>query len=79
MNTITVWTDGYEHNGGYVYELETICPICKKKHTMTIVDKDDSFIKNYNKWKDGALVQDAFPNFTPSQREFLITGICDKC
>jgi hypothetical protein len=27
----------------------------------------------------GALIQDAFPNFTPSQREFIMTGICDKC
>ena len=26
-----------------------------------------------------ALMQDAFPNFTPSQREFIMTGICDKC
>lgn len=29
-------------------------------------------------WENGALVQDAFPNLTPSQREFILTGITDE-
>lgn len=28
-------------------------------------------------WEGGASVQDAFPNLTPSQREFMLTGITD--
>lgn len=28
-------------------------------------------------WESGAKVQDAFPNLTPSQREFILTGITD--
>ena len=28
-------------------------------------------------WENGAKVQDAFPNLTPSQREFILTGITD--
>tara|TARA_R110002012_G_scaffold118979_1_gene267950 strand:- start:386 stop:556 length:171 start_codon:yes stop_codon:yes gene_type:complete len=26
-------------------------------------------------WEKGALIQDAFPNLTPDEREFLKTGI----
>ena len=28
-------------------------------------------------YEDGALIQDAFPNLTDSQREFILTGITD--
>ena len=30
-------------------------------------------------WEDGAMAQDAFPELSASQREALITGICDEC
>lgn len=29
------------------------------------------------KYENGALIQDAFPNLTPSEREFLMTGITE--
>ena len=29
------------------------------------------------KYEKGALIQDAFPNLTPSEREFLMTGITE--
>jgi hypothetical protein len=29
-------------------------------------------------WYSGTLVQDAFPQLTPSEREFIITGILDS-
>ena len=29
------------------------------------------------KYEAGALIQDAFPNLTPSEREFLMTGITE--
>lgn len=28
-----------------------------------------------NAWNSGVLIQDAMPNLTPDQREFLMTGI----
>ena len=28
-----------------------------------------------NKWASGALIQDAMPNITPAEREFIMTGI----
>ena len=57
--------------------LAATCPFCGKEHTTEVNEQD---------WKHGkllyiggALMQNAFPTFTPSQREMLITGICDKC
>lgn len=29
-------------------------------------------------WENGALVQNAFPNLSPSDREFLMTGATDE-
>jgi hypothetical protein len=31
-----------------------------------------------DRWDGGELIQNVFPDFTPSQREFLITGITDE-
>lgn len=31
------------------------------------------------KFKSGTFAQDCFPYLQPAQREFLISGICDKC
>jgi len=28
-----------------------------------------------DRWEGGALVQDVFPHLTPSEREFLISGV----
>jgi hypothetical protein len=30
------------------------------------------------KWKAGALVQDAFPELSPADREFFLTGITEQ-
>lgn len=29
----------------------------------------------YDAWKNGTLIQNAFPQLTPDQREFMMTGI----
>lgn len=57
--------------------LNRMCPICGNHHSID-VDKDD-YIKGIKLYRSGLHIQDAFPKFTPSQREFLMTGICDNC
>jgi hypothetical protein len=32
-------------------------------------------LEQYGAWQDGTLIQEAMPNLTPDEREFLITGI----
>lgn len=53
------------------------CPWCGKEHSITVNSND--YIDGIAAQCDGAMMQDAFPTWTPSQREFLMTGICDNC
>jgi hypothetical protein len=34
--------------------------------------------QQFAQWRSGFLVQDAFPNLSPEEREFLITGMSDE-
>jgi hypothetical protein len=56
-----------------IIKIETTCPFCGKKQIVTVKSED------YDKWKNGEFIQTAFPYLTPSEREALITGICDDC
>ena len=56
-----------------IIKIETMCPFCGKKQIVTVKSED------YDKWENDELVQIAFPYLTPSEREALITGICDDC
>jgi hypothetical protein len=49
------------------------CPGCFQAVTIE-VDKD-----NYFRWKGGELIQRAFPELTPDQRELLISGTHPEC
>ncbi|GGA64608.1 hypothetical protein [Pelagibacterium lentulum] len=44
-----------------------------KERTMDLPVTDEQFAK----FEAGALIQDAFPNLTDSQREFILTGSTD--
>jgi hypothetical protein len=54
-------------------EINTVCPMCKKTSQIN-VNKDA-----YIKWRGGELIQRAFPNLSPPNRELLKTGICGAC
>lgn len=54
-------------------KIKTHCGCCNKDHYV-LVKKED-----YEKYKNGALVQNAFPYLSAAEREMLITGICDAC
>ena len=60
------------------YVVSAICPFCGKVTTFE-VDKEvwNRGVKAYE--DDGKLIQDAWPTLTPSQREAILTGICDDC
>lgn len=51
----------------------TRCPSCQKRRDVEVVKND------YYAWKRGRYAQDAFPYLSASERESLITGICDDC
>jgi hypothetical protein len=56
-------------------ELEAISTFTGKRNRMTLPLSLSEFTVAYDKWKNhGALIQDAFPTLSPSEREFLMTG-----
>ena len=46
-------------------------PFTGKENTM-VIDVTDEQIWD---WQDGTLIQNAMPNLTPDEREFIMTGI----
>ena len=60
--------------------LETVCPFCGKTHKLILKgDKIVEYKQGKVAYEAGYAVQAAFPSFTASEREFILTGICDKC
>ena len=46
-----------------------MCTITGKVYEVSVK------LEDYNRWKDGELIQNVFPDLSVEQREFLITGI----
>ena len=60
--------------------LETTCPFCGKEQRLIFSgDKMHAYMQGKVAYDAGYRVQAAFPSFTPSEREFILTGICDEC
>ena len=49
------------------------CPWCGKEYTFTVPTE------GYDKWVKGALIQNAFPHLTPTERDYFLTGYCADC
>ena len=53
------------------------CPFCGKQSVFN-VDKE-TWYKGEQAYKNGTLIQNAWPTLSPTQRELLLTGICEEC
>lgn len=51
----------------------TTCPLCQKTNEIEVNMHD------YLAWQNGLVIQSAMPYLSASEREMLITGICDDC
>ena len=51
----------------------TTCPWCHEDNEVSVP------FEGWLSYQMGALVQDAFPDLSASDREMLISGICPKC
>lgn len=49
------------------------CICCQKSNNITCNWKD------FNKWEQGASIQNAMPYLTNGERELLISGVCNNC
>jgi predicted RNA-binding Zn-ribbon protein involved in translation (DUF1610 family) len=54
-------------------DFEATCPMCGKKQVIKV--HPVSLVA----YENGALVQDAFANLTPAERETIVSGICPDC
>lgn len=57
--------------------LEIPCPWCCKISELKISTK--IWLAGLTAYKNGALLQNAWPTLSPSDRELIKTGICDEC
>jgi len=62
---------------GETTTLQRECPFCNKIHSVVVDTK--KFNDGMKKYNDGMYIQNAFPDFTPYQREMILTGICNDC
>lgn len=55
--------------------LKRVSPFDGSINEMEINMGEEEFNEAYNEWQAGVLVQNAFPQLTTDQREFIMTGI----
>lgn len=53
--------------------LAMVCPFCGTEHYVNVPEA------RYDRWMKGALVQDAFPMLSATEREQLISHLCPAC
>lgn len=54
--------------------VKQVCPMCGKIHEMHL-DKESAM----KYFAARQLVQEAFPDLAPTEREFIISGYCVEC
>lgn len=62
---------GYEDGDDFVFTRD--CVRCNVRQEVRVSKA------GLQKWRSGELIQRAMPDLTPGQREFFLSGICDKC
>jgi hypothetical protein len=61
-----------ETEGGKV-KVTMVCPLCKHDNIITVNSLQ------YDLWKNGYLIQHAFPDLSADDREVLKTGYHNEC
>lgn len=49
------------------------CPFCAKVTELIVP------ARGYRLWQEGELIQNALPDLTATERETLISGLCESC
>jgi hypothetical protein len=63
----------FVERGGEMLIKTKPCPGCKRVRTLEVSEED------FERWRNGTLIQRAFPELTADEREGLITGYCGPC
>lgn len=57
-----------------IFNIYSKCPFCQRNSEPVQVTAEA-----FHSWRNGMLIQRAFPELSPSQRELIKTGVCDDC
>lgn len=57
--------------------LEILCPWCGKTSKLKL--STTTWLDGLTAYKNGVLVQHAWPTLSPDERELLVSGICNEC
>lgn len=49
--------------------------LAKKMNRLVIDMSNEEFEEAFKRWERGAYIQDAFPNLSPTERDYLMTGL----
>jgi hypothetical protein len=63
------------HRGGHYYLV--IQPTAPFSGDLKVLELSQKEVDAFSKWENGALVQDAFPDWSDDKRELLLTGLND--
>ena len=55
------------------------CMLCGRNWEAEFPYSEVEFRIRWDKWSRGSLIQEAFPELTPIQREAMMTGSCKTC
>lgn len=55
------------------FTFEDNCVVCGKPYSVEVDEE------GWNAWRNGELIQNALPDMTAGDREFLISQICPTC
>ena len=53
--------------------VEVTCPLCGNVTLLAVVEED------FRAWEEGALIQNVMPYMDATERETLISGLCEVC
>lgn len=53
--------------------VKVTCPLCGNVTLLAVVEED------FRAWEEGALIQNVMPYMDASERETLISGLCEVC
>lgn len=67
------YTESHVPSEGHKYTFSGKCDLCGDKKSVSVKGPD------LFKFRQGEYIQSAFPYLTSGDREFLISGTCDKC
>lgn len=78
MRAVSLKFCSWDPNNPSSFLAMATCLNSKETELVFVLPRDksfDEFMKDFDRWEDGAMVQEAFPYLDASTREFFMTGI----